>query len=165
MSARVAGIRSISRILFVCGSAFVVCLLCGCQTSSEKRPPAVNVGQIIEMSKGGVPAQDIIRKIHESGTVYRLRASELARLREQGVPDDVIDYMQETHLEATRHEQYFHDWSYGPDGYWYGGYPFGWPYWDVVIVRGGHERHEEHERHERYFEREEHEHKGEIHRR
>lgn len=104
----------------------------------------MTVSQIGEMSKSGIPAQDIIRKIHESDTVYRLRASELARLREQGVPDDVIDYMQETHLESTRREQYFRDWNYGPNGYWYGGYPFGWPYWDAVVLKGGHGKHERH---------------------
>lgn len=159
MNTHVIEIHHIPKILLAVGVASVLCLLCGCMTLSEKRPPAVTVGQIIEMSKAGVPAQDIIRKIHESGTVYRFRVSELAGLREQGVPDEVIDYMEETHLEAIRHEQYFHDWSYGPDGYWYGGYPFGWPYWDVVIVNG------EHERHEGHFKQEKHEHRGTEHRR
>ena len=138
-----AGVLFLLAAVVIMGLGFV----CGCQTLSEKRPPPMTVSQIVEMSKSGVPAQDIIQKIHESGTVYRLKASELLKLREQGVPDIVIDYMQATHIEAIRHEQYYRDWTYGPDGYWYGGYPFGWPFWDVVVVENEHEERERHEGH------------------
>jgi hypothetical protein len=67
--------------------------------------------------------------MRESGTVYRLKASELAKLKEEGFPDAVIDYMQQTYLDAVRRNQALEDWSHwtvGPDQYWYGGGPFGW---------------------------------------
>jgi hypothetical protein len=108
-------------------------LLAGCATLLVERPPPVRVSQIVEMSRAGVPAHEIIEKIRASGTVYRLKASQLAELREKGVPDAVIDYMQQTYLHAVRRDQRFEDWnrwSLYDDGYWYGGYPFGWPYWD-----------------------------------
>jgi hypothetical protein len=85
------------------------------------------------MSRAGVPSHEIIEKIRASGTVYRLKASQLAELREKGVPDAVIDYMQQSYLCAVRRDQRFEDWdrwSLYDDGYWYSGYPFGWPYWD-----------------------------------
>ena len=62
----------------------------------EPPKPPVTVPQIVLMSKEGVPADEIIEKMRESGTVYILQASQLAQLKEQGVPDAVIDYMQQT---------------------------------------------------------------------
>ena len=57
------------------------------------------------MSAEGRTAQEIIRRINEAQGVYRLSASELAKLREQGVPDAVIDHMQATYLDAIRREE------------------------------------------------------------
>jgi hypothetical protein len=82
------------------------------------------------MAKEGIPAQDIVKMMRDSGAVYRLSASDLARLHEQGVADEVINYMQRTYLNAVRRDQRLRDWNYwslGPDGYWYGGGPYGWP--------------------------------------
>lgn len=99
-------------------------------------PPPLSVSEVVEMSQAGIPAEEIILKMQESGTVYRLSASELVRLHEQGVPDEVLDYMQETYLESVRENQRLEDmrlWNYGYDGYWYGGVPFGWPdSWIIV---------------------------------
>lgn len=108
-------------------------LLAGCATLSAERPPPITVPEIAEMSRAGVPAHEIIEKIRASGTVYRLKASQLAELHEKGVPDAVIDSMQQTYLHAVRRDQRLRDWNRWTlydDGYWYGGYPFGWPYWD-----------------------------------
>jgi hypothetical protein len=106
-------------------------LLEGCATTSARKKTApVTVAEILQMSKDKVPPDEMIKKMHESGTVYRLKASELAKLKEEGVPDKVINYMQKTYIDAVRRHQYLEDWSYwtmGPDNYWYGGGPFGWP--------------------------------------
>jgi hypothetical protein len=101
----------------------------GCATMQAAKPSPVTVSQVIEMSKAGTPPQDIINRIKDSGTVYRLNASQLADLRQLGVSDQVIDYMQQTYLEAVRRDQARKDLRYyrwGPDGYWYGGVPYGW---------------------------------------
>ncbi len=101
----------------------------GCATLSPTRPAPVTVDQIITMSKAGTPPQDIIKVMRDSGTVYRLTASQLADLRQQGVSDQVIDYMQQTYLEAVRRNQALRDlsyWHWGPGGYYYGGGPYGW---------------------------------------
>lgn len=130
-------------------AAVIVCglvaglLLAGCATYGKKKAPPVTVGQIVEMSKAGVPPADIIAKIRESGTVYRMKASDLAKLKEQGVSDEVIDCMQQTYLRAIERDQQLEDsgyWTRWNDGFWYGGMPFGWPYdpfWygpDVIVV-------------------------------
>jgi hypothetical protein len=72
------------------------------------------------MSKEGVPAETIIERMRDSDTVYRFTAAQLANLREQGVSDQVIDYMQQTYLDAVSQDQSLEDWDYwtvGADGF------------------------------------------------
>lgn len=73
------------------------------------------------MSKDGQPAEAIIARMQESRAVYPLPASELAKLREQGVPDLVIDYMQQVYIDSVR----YMEWSRARDAYFpYGPYPY-----------------------------------------
>jgi hypothetical protein len=103
--------------------------LSGCATLGIGRPRPVTVAQVVAMSRAGEPADAIVAKMRDSGTVYRLSASQLAELRDRGVPDAVIDYMQGTYLAAVQRRQELQDWDSwtGVDGYWYGGLPYGWP--------------------------------------
>jgi hypothetical protein len=92
------------------------------------------------MSQAGVPVETILQQMRDSGTTYRLTASQLVQLHEEGVPDAVLDYMQETYLEAVRRDQALEDWRYwarAADGYWYGGRPYGWPrvWWGFSVWR------------------------------
>jgi hypothetical protein len=117
--------------LAVAGVVVVVFLvLGGCATlNGAARPAPVTVGQIVKWSHEGVPPQDIINLMRDSGTAYRLSASQLADLRQKGVSDAVINYMQQTYLNAVRENQARRDfayWYWGPDGYWHGGSPYGW---------------------------------------
>lgn len=87
------------------------------------------VAEIVQMSRAGVADATIIDQIRSSGTVYALTASQLADLRQQGVHDPVINYMEQAHLQSVRKHQRLSDqryWNTGNDGYRYGGYPFGW---------------------------------------
>lgn len=117
--------------------SLVLLVIGGCATQPVRTVPPVMVSTIIRQSHEGVPDNQIIQQIAESGTVYRLSASELANLRDKGVSDAVINYMQQTYLDAIRRDQSVADldlWTYGPDGYYYGGYPFGWNYTYVPEV-------------------------------
>ncbi len=101
--------------------------LAGCATGPRSQP--VTVPQVIEMSEAGVPPDQIIRRMRDSGTTYRLKASQLADLEKEGVPGPVINYMQRTYLDAVRRDQQYRDWDLwvmDRDGYWYGGCPHGW---------------------------------------
>ena len=105
-------------------------VLAGCATFGREHPAPVTVGDIVKMSREGVAPDDIIARMRDSGTVYRLRASQFADLKVRGVPDKVIDYMQQTYVNAVRKDQRYEDWqnwSFNNDGYWYGGFPYGWP--------------------------------------
>jgi hypothetical protein len=104
-------------------------LLAGCATTGTAQFKTVTVDQVVQMSKAGTSPDEIIKQIAESGTVYRLNASQLADLRQAGVSDQVINYMQQTYLDAVRRDQVREDmryWAPGPGGYWYGGVPYGW---------------------------------------
>jgi len=119
----------------------LICLLAvglvsSCATPGPPLPPPPTIDEIVRLSAAGVPADDIIKRMRDARAVYRLPASELAKLNGQGVPDKVIDYMQRTYLESERHDEYlrtrdlylWYGWpSYHgvyPYGYWYP-YP-GW---------------------------------------
>ena len=88
-----------------------VTLLSGCATFGFKQPEPVTVGQVIEMSKEGVPPEAIVKKMRDSETVYRFTAAQLAELHDLGIADPVLDYMQRTYIEAERRDQSRDDWG------------------------------------------------------
>jgi hypothetical protein len=86
-------------------------LLNGCAalgTDSVKVP--VTISEVIQMNKENDPADTIGNRMLESKAVYRLNATGLVRLHDQGVPDPVL-YMQQTYLDAVRREQVQADWN------------------------------------------------------
>lgn len=107
-------------------------LLLGCASTFHPRPDPPTPDQVVEMSKAGKSADEIIQLMQDSGAIYRLSASQLSALRDKGVPDAVIDYMQQTYLEQVRRDEAWR-YSYPPHwGYWYYPYPYYWhryPYW------------------------------------
>lgn len=109
--------------------ACALVLLSGCATN-EKRPPPPSLEEIVQMSKDGTPPVEIVARLVHSHAVYRLKGSDLARLKEQGVPDEVLDYLLDSALgqaraaEARRQAQYFYlyGWPHGgvtPYPYWW----------------------------------------------
>ena len=108
----------------------------GCATLSGNPvgppPNPVTVKEIVEMSEAGLPPETIINNIQQSHTVYRIQASQLVQLKEMGVSDEVINYMQQTYIDAVRQNQAYEDWSnftLADDGFWYGGPFYGGPFW------------------------------------
>jgi hypothetical protein len=103
-------------ILLVC-----VTLLSGCSTFGFKKSDPITVGQVIQMSKDDVPPETIVKKMQDSESVYRFTAAQLAELHDMGVADPVLNYMQQTYIEAERRQQSAEDWD--RDGMWG---PYGW---------------------------------------
>lgn len=98
-------------------TAFVLLSACA---AFAPLPPPPSPQEIVAMAGEGKSADEIIRRIDAAQGVYRLSASELARLRERGVPDAVIDHMQSTHMDAIRREEAWRQQSLYPAP--------GWPY-------------------------------------
>ena len=120
--------RSFRRGTLYLAAAAIVLMVAGCATMGAPRPAAITVPQIVAMAKAGVSADDIIAQIQASGTVYRLKASQLAELEQEGVPAKVINYMQETYLTAVKRDTRYQDEQYwtNDNDYLYGGDPYGW---------------------------------------
>jgi hypothetical protein len=117
------------RIIPVLTASTLVVMLAGC--ASVPPPAPVPVSEVIRLSREGDPPEQIIQRMRDAGMVYRLEASQLAHLHQQGVPDVVLNYMQHTYLDAVRRDQHLQDWNLwrpGPNGYFYGGCYYGWPY-------------------------------------
>jgi hypothetical protein len=92
---------------------FFTLALAGCAT--VQRPPPPSPEDVVALARSGASAQDIIQRMQESGAVYPLSASQLARLREQGVPDAVIDYMHRAYIDDVRREEAMRQsFFYGP---------------------------------------------------
>jgi hypothetical protein len=93
----------------------------------------LSVPDIIQMSKDSVSSKDIIAEIDQSHTVYSLKADQLVKLRDEGVQDSVLNYMEETKINAVQQNQRYADssyWRIAADGFYYGafGLGWGWPY-------------------------------------
>ena len=123
-------------------------LLQSCVATYPNNLSSVPVSDIIQKSQDGVSSKDIIKELRRSHSVYFLKADQLAKLKNEGVQDSVINYMENTRINAIRRNQQMRDSYYMGPG-WYGngyyGYGYGWPYggywgWNMgpsIIIRGG----------------------------
>src|ERR1035437_8491472 len=130
----------------ICFTLIVTGLVC-LQSCIVYRPYPENtqllsVPDIIQMSKDSVSSKDIIGEIKQSHTAYSLRADQLVKLRDEGVQDSVLNYMEETKIRAAQQNQRYANSYYGygwPGGVgYYGGFGFGLPYygwgWGGTII-------------------------------
>jgi hypothetical protein len=116
-----------------------------------KPDPKLPPEDLVRMSKEGLPPQDIIARIKQTGSRYALSASQVIELHGQGVSNEVLDYIQtareqelrdriadeinqreQRHAEQLRREQTLRRNSYNYDPWWpgYSGYggPYGYPF-------------------------------------
>lgn len=108
----------------ILGSVLVVLSSCASLGLPERDP--VTLEQIVALAKEGKDAAAIIGKIQESRTTYDVMASQYAKLSRDGVPDQVIDYMQRGQLRMAerqgRRDAYHDLWltgqNWGQAGVW-----------------------------------------------
>ena len=110
--------RRLSLSIVLAGGA----LLSGCGAlGADPTEQPVTVSEVIRMSEENVAAETIVKKMRDSRTVYRFSAAQLARLHDQGVQDGVINYMQQTYLDAVRREEdlaNWYDWGMWGEHFW-----------------------------------------------
>ncbi len=112
-------------------------LVSGCATLAEREParPPLTLGQIVDLAKQGKEAPAIIEEIKQTHAVYDVTASQYAKLSRDGVPDAVLDYMQQGQIRmaerAGRREARRDLWLYGPGWPGYGSiwYPRSYYVW------------------------------------
>ena len=101
---------------------FAAAILQSCVVYNPYSQQQVSVPDIVQMSKDGLSSKAIIRDLRQTHSIYTLKADQLAKLRDEGVQDSVINYMQKTHLDAVRRDQSMADSYYGWAGGYYGPY-------------------------------------------
>jgi hypothetical protein len=85
---------------------FAFAALAGC-ASLEKRPDPLSREEIVRLSKAGEPPAEIIRRLRESGTVLLLSGSDIVRLHQEGVSQEVLDHLQRVQIQAIRRQDAF----------------------------------------------------------
>jgi len=72
--------------------------LSSCATFYTPRKP-MPIAEVVELSKSNTPPPLMIQRIRESGTTYALRGADFAKLKADGVPDPVLDYLQQSFVD------------------------------------------------------------------
>ena len=69
--------------------------LSSCANWYTPRTP-MPIAEVVTLSKSGASTEQVIRRIRDSGTTYALRGSDFAKLKADGVPDPVLDFLQQS---------------------------------------------------------------------
>jgi len=86
-------------------SAILLLMLAACASI-----PPVTVDEALAMSKSGSSPDRIIEAMKASRAHYNLSASDIVRLHEAGLPTPVLDYMQQTQLQAVADAERQREW-------------------------------------------------------
>jgi hypothetical protein len=80
-------------------AALLCALVLGaCAAIFTPRTP-LPIAEVVNLGKSGAPPESVIQRIRESGTTYALRGSDFAKLKQLGVPDPVLDYLQQSMVD------------------------------------------------------------------
>lgn len=92
----------------------VAVLLGGC-AAFDPGPPPLTSAEVIQLSKAGEPAASIIDRLRKTRTLLWLSATDIVNLRQAGVANDVLDYLQAVQIAETRRRGQFEQMLYGPE--------------------------------------------------
>jgi hypothetical protein len=97
----------------------------GCANLGGPEREPMSLEKVVASAKEGKDSATIIKEIQDSYTVFDVTASQYAKLSRDGVPDAVIDFMQNGQLKMAerqgRRDAMQDAWFYGR-GYWGFGY-------------------------------------------
>jgi hypothetical protein len=83
----------------------LVLLVMGCATHKPAPPPPLTQADVISMVKMGVADEEIMRRIDETRSVFRLSSEDVVRLRNEGLSDRLVSFMLDTYARAAAAEQ------------------------------------------------------------
>jgi len=98
------------------GLSLLLLSAAGCATLEGPKP--LTGAQVVELAKSGRTAPQIIEELKRTRTVLSLQASDIVALHESGVPNEVLDYLQQAQIEEIRwRERLSQSYWYGPGLY------------------------------------------------
>ena len=139
-----ASLRKFYKLCSVAAFASAIIAVGGCASMGngpEVQP--ITLEQLVSLAKSGKDASAIIDEIKSTRTTYDVSASQYAKLSRDGVPDAVLDFMQQGQIKMAeregRREARQDAWLYGSRfGYGYGyGYGGIWEPRAYVVYVGG----------------------------
>ena len=77
--------------------------------------PELTPADLVQLSKSGEAPAAIVDRLRRSGTVIWLSATDIVKLREAGVSNQVLDYLQAAQIAETRRQSQFDQLLYGPE--------------------------------------------------
>ena len=80
-------------------------LVMSCATHRPPPPPPLTQADVISMVKMSVPDEEIMRRIDDTRTVFRLSSEDVVRLRTEGLSDRLVSFMLDTYARAAAAEQ------------------------------------------------------------
>ena len=92
----------------------VLLIISGCTSLMVYNERAISLDDVINLSKADAGSDVIISHIDATHSRFRLSPDDIVRLKNEGVTDDVIEYMIETEMTP---ERYSRDYSYSPYDY------------------------------------------------
>ncbi|MFN0314324.1 MAG: hypothetical protein ACKVQA_04710 [Burkholderiales bacterium] len=66
--------------------------------------PLITLGDVVKMSQDGTPSKAIIESLEQHRIQLEFTGSQFAKLKEQGVPDEVLDYLLYAYASRLRYE-------------------------------------------------------------
>ena len=96
-------------------------LAAGCATTPS--PPPLGEPEIVALAKSGATGPQIVEELKRTHTVLMLHGSDFARLAQEGVPKEALDYLHDQMIAEIRWRDSA---LYGPYGPYGGGIGFGW---------------------------------------
>lgn len=82
--------------------ACAVLALGGCAGFQPIPVKSYSPDEIVAMTKSGKKSAEVVQTLKDGRAFYALPASELARMSKDGAPDEVINYLQASQIEAAR---------------------------------------------------------------
>ena len=107
---------------------FIILMITGCSAFVIVNERAMSIDDVINLTKAEASSDVIIRQIEATNSRFELEADDIVRLKNEGVEDDVIEFMIETGYTPQRMRR---DYNYAPYDYWNNYYnKFYYPYYD-----------------------------------
>ena len=104
----------------------IVLLVSGCAAFVTVNERAMSVDDVILITKSKVDSEVIISQIDATRSKFQLTADDIIRLKNEGVEDDVIQYMIESDFAPERFPR---DYGYSQSDYWFNYYnSYNFPY-------------------------------------
>lgn len=100
---------------------FIILMITGCSVFVTVNERAMTIDDIINLTKAEANSDIIIRQMEATNSRFELEADDIVRLKNEGVEDDIIEYMIETDFTP---EAFSWEYGYRPYDYWYYHYDY-----------------------------------------